>query len=101
MSLNFIPEVAGPKYLTSVDIAFKSSLGKIDLLKILFSNNIDVNSLDIIDKYIHDNSFIPSQLYENLKNEPFMEEEEALEIYKPMVYSKEASYINSINLNEC
>ena len=69
--------------------------------KILFSNNIDVNSLDIIDKYIHDNSFIPSQLYENLKNEPFMEEEEALEIYKPMVYSKEASYINSINLNEC
>ena len=69
--------------------------------KILFSNNIDVNSLDIIDKYIHDNSFIPSQLYENLKNEPFMGEEEALEIYKPMVYSKEASYINSINLNEC
>lgn len=69
--------------------------------KILFSNNIDVNSLDIIDKYIHDNSFIPSQLYENLKNEPFIGEEEALEIYKPMVYSKEASYINSINLNEC
>ena len=69
--------------------------------KILFSNNIDVNSLDIIDKYIHDNSFIPSQLYENLKNEPFIEEEDALEIYKPMVYSKEASYINSINLNEC
>ena len=69
--------------------------------KILFSNNIDINSLDIIDKYIHDSSFIPSQLYENLKNEPFIEEEDALEIYKPMVYSKEASYINSINLNEC